>query len=406
MILTCPNCGTSFSVPDGAIPPEGRRVRCANCDHRWQAKPPQAQPTPRPKTRPPAFDKAAPPKVSDKAREEARALREAILAGGDKDALAPAAPTEGVENDPVAAIRQVMEDTSAKDAVLEDTSPKGREALTPPAPPSLADPDEDQQTFINDAAPKSADAAGVTHEPLGPTSDSDPNDKGPTATADETDFMAKLEAQVDDLDMDFDFDGPNEFSIDVGEPTTPRGRKRSFGELFSRAVKRLAQGLWVLLILGWLGLFGAFFFAGDMVRAQWPASTVILDMLASANDLDRFREDIDPNSKPLTDKEEIIVANITKFYFEDQDGRQTLVIEGEVLNQGDISANVPRIRGRLMNARGMTLQQWEFDPKGRILSRGGRIPFRQSVYPVPDNTVQVAVSVIEGSKSQNEAELQ
>ena len=35
MILTCPSCGTQYSVKDGAIPPEGRRVRCAACGHSW-----------------------------------------------------------------------------------------------------------------------------------------------------------------------------------------------------------------------------------------------------------------------------------------------------------------------------------------------------------------------------------
>jgi predicted Zn finger-like uncharacterized protein len=36
MILTCPSCGTQYVVKDGAIPPEGRQVRCAACKHSWQ----------------------------------------------------------------------------------------------------------------------------------------------------------------------------------------------------------------------------------------------------------------------------------------------------------------------------------------------------------------------------------
>ena len=35
MILTCPSCGTHYVVKDGAIPPEGRQVRCASCKHSW-----------------------------------------------------------------------------------------------------------------------------------------------------------------------------------------------------------------------------------------------------------------------------------------------------------------------------------------------------------------------------------
>jgi predicted Zn finger-like uncharacterized protein len=39
MILTCPNCGTQYVVKDGAIPPEGRQVRCAACKHSWHQGP-------------------------------------------------------------------------------------------------------------------------------------------------------------------------------------------------------------------------------------------------------------------------------------------------------------------------------------------------------------------------------
>ena len=39
MILTCPNCATQYAVKDGAIPPQGRQVRCASCKHSWLQEP-------------------------------------------------------------------------------------------------------------------------------------------------------------------------------------------------------------------------------------------------------------------------------------------------------------------------------------------------------------------------------
>lgn len=40
MILECPNCDTHYELPV-ELPPEGRKVRCASCQHIWQAMPPE-----------------------------------------------------------------------------------------------------------------------------------------------------------------------------------------------------------------------------------------------------------------------------------------------------------------------------------------------------------------------------
>jgi predicted Zn finger-like uncharacterized protein len=39
MILTCPNCATQFNIPDGALVPAGRTVRCSRCKTAWHAVP-------------------------------------------------------------------------------------------------------------------------------------------------------------------------------------------------------------------------------------------------------------------------------------------------------------------------------------------------------------------------------
>ena len=44
MILTCPNCSSRYHVDAAAFQQKARKVRCANCGHRWKAQPPVDEP--------------------------------------------------------------------------------------------------------------------------------------------------------------------------------------------------------------------------------------------------------------------------------------------------------------------------------------------------------------------------
>ena len=59
MILTCPSCQARYVVPDSAIGPSGRKVRCAACRHSWFQDAPStaasASAAPMPMAEAPAF---------------------------------------------------------------------------------------------------------------------------------------------------------------------------------------------------------------------------------------------------------------------------------------------------------------------------------------------------------------
>ena len=43
MILACPNCSTTFNIPDAAIPQQGRTVKCSSCENVWLATNPSLE---------------------------------------------------------------------------------------------------------------------------------------------------------------------------------------------------------------------------------------------------------------------------------------------------------------------------------------------------------------------------
>src|SRR5687767_14172212 len=84
MILTCPSCGTQYVVKDGAIPPQGRQVRCASCKHSWHQDPEPAQavePEEESVAEAAMIDQSTGPEAEERAYEEAALAAEVPIEG-------------------------------------------------------------------------------------------------------------------------------------------------------------------------------------------------------------------------------------------------------------------------------------------------------------------------------------
>ena len=137
MILTCPACGTSYVVKDGAIPPQGRQVRCASCKHSWHqdaefSGPSEATPLAEP-VEAPVADADGPIEVSVAVAAEPSLAAETVPAVGEGKAadpvLLPAVTDPAVGGHSPAQPEPVHSDPSAE-----------RHVEVTPSPPATAEP--------------------------------------------------------------------------------------------------------------------------------------------------------------------------------------------------------------------------------------------------------------------------
>jgi predicted Zn finger-like uncharacterized protein len=115
MILTCPNCGTQYVVKDGAIPPQGRQVRCANCKHSWHQDPETVAETESAAEEPETLTEATAIEPRSGPEAEERAYEEAMLQDEPAEAASqqPAPASERAEETADLAAEERARDVSA-----------------------------------------------------------------------------------------------------------------------------------------------------------------------------------------------------------------------------------------------------------------------------------------------------
>lgn len=358
MILVCPSCEAKFKVPDNAIPPEGRKVRCANCGHAWHAT------------------------KADELKPPAKPVRQRSVAGTKP--VHPASPA--AQSAFAAPVAEVDAGTAARAAAL-------------------------RRSVVEEEIPAAADAA-----------DDDLFDEGVEAPAieraespfGEGDDVGASTGAEEDLGEDGDFDGHADLDEDedFGSYDEDDILARRRGDLRREAERRIEAIKQKLLLVGWGALLlfiivvlGMLFFMKETVTGMYPGTNQLYDFFAEAREESIYQPDTtEPLTAPITETEVYVTAGLfeDRLRFEEEDGVRYLVISGELENTGRRAASVPKVELTILDRQRRVLDRWTYDPPGLVLRRQSTLEF-ETRREAPAGALSVEVRPLEGTQSDNRA---
>ncbi|MEX0299345.1 MAG: zinc-ribbon domain-containing protein [Kordiimonas sp.] len=369
MILVCPTCDAKFKIPDGAIPAEGRTVRCAKCKNSWHAKPNDIM-------RKQAAARAAAPRPA--APRPAQAARPAPR---------PAPPAKPHENF----------DGQVDPAVAAETEALRRSVRTVVDEPEL-----------NAPKPALDDGMFEDDEPSSSVSGNDDSDDFGISAAARAALGDHFDDVSDDDDQDTDDDYDDEDYDDDDFLARRRADQRRQSERdASERRQRLVTGAWAGLVLFWGITFYVFVFEKERMIYKFPGTQSFYSMFEGVSDKERFQPEEGETLTPSPAKAEVYISaklDNTRTKVEQVNGKSQLMVHGFVENLGTTGANVPQVLVQIVDANNNVLDQWVTEPAGLLIRRGGRVNFVTS-RDVPIGIASVQVEVIEGSKSSTSGEL-
>lgn len=344
MILTCPNCGTQYVVKDGAVPPQGRQVRCAACKHSWHQDPePQDSIVAAEEIEPAAAETAisnAEPAAAETAVSNVEPADEAPFEPGSAQSLSEevAEPKIGSVSEPEAEV------TVAEAAMIEPrTGPEaeerayeeaviGEQAAQPPEVEQLG-PEEHGQAPIGDTFQDFSPAP----EPRKAPSASELLSGRPAMSADAEPYQE------------------DEFSPFAERDTIePRGRNPFITVL--------------MLVIAIAALAAAFWF---LAPSEWKARIGMAD----------------PGKTPL----ELMITHPDRQKL--ASGQESLTIAGRVINPTDETHSIPPIYAQLKSRTGQVIYSWTIAPPAPSLGPRASASFNSTEVSVPSGGEDLTITL-------------
>ena len=330
MILTCPSCDTKYVVKDGAIPPAGRRVRCAACKNAWHQDPEPVDNT--------HDDVMA---ASPEAAIDAGATSAEEIGGPPMptDHVDPRVTDEIGEVPPAAADEALVSDYP--EPAVEGARPGGAaiETAAPVGSASFAKP----VASLSSGAPYGLTAPSLT-VPVG---------EAPNTPA-EPEIAEAIEPAVEPAGTEEGWADDHYFisSIDEEEARSGRGLKVAL----------------VLLILVALAAAAIWFLAPASFKEQIglaDASATPLEVMLTTSDRQKLAS-----------------------------GNELLAISGRIINPTDAEQAIPPIRASLRNrATRKLVYQWTIAPPARSLPPRGSASFNSAEVDIPQGGDELTVTL-------------